>query len=196
MSAKAIWSALAIALTFIGFVPYIRSIHQGATQPHVFSWIIWSVTTLIVFLAQLEGGGGLGAWPTGVSALITIYVTFIAYLKRADSSVHELDWLFFAGALASLPLWYFTADPLWAVVVLTAVDVLGFGPTLRKAYAQPRSEHLGFYVIFAVRSVFSIVALANYSVTTVLFPAAIGAACLLLVGVVAWRRAVPGTTRS
>lgn len=196
MTLKALCSAIAIALTFIGFIPYLRSIHSGTTRPHVFSWIIWSLTTFVVFLAQLEDDGGLGAWPTGVSASITVYVTLVAYLRRADTHVHSADWLFLAASLASLPLWYFTADPFWAVIILTAVDLLGFGPTLRKAYAQPESEPLGFYVIFAVRSVFSIIALENYSVTTVLFPAAIGAACLLLVGVVEWRRVVTGTTRS
>jgi hypothetical protein len=34
---KEILSAAAIALTFIAFTPYIRSILKGKTKPHVFS---------------------------------------------------------------------------------------------------------------------------------------------------------------
>lgn len=64
---KMIFSGLAIILTFVAFVPYVRSILQGQTKPHVFSWIIWGTTTLIVFLAQLEAHGGVGAWPIGIS---------------------------------------------------------------------------------------------------------------------------------
>lgn len=52
---KWVLSGLAIALTFVAFVPYIRSIFVGDTRPHVFSWVIWGITTGIVFFAQLEG---------------------------------------------------------------------------------------------------------------------------------------------
>ena len=88
----------------------------------------------MVFLAQLEDGGGTGAWPIGVSGIITIFIALLAYIKRADISITRTDWLFLVAALSSLPFWYFTSDPLWAVVILTTVDVLGFGPTARKAY--------------------------------------------------------------
>jgi|GEM_PF-6430894 len=33
-------SWLAIILTFVGFYPYIKSILQGDTKPHLFSWIM------------------------------------------------------------------------------------------------------------------------------------------------------------
>lgn len=123
---KEILSAVAIALTFAAFVPYIRAIVSGATRPHVFSWVIWGATTFVVFLAQLEGKGGIGAWPIGVSGSITIFVAVLAYVKRTDITITRTDWMFFVSALSSLPLWYFTSDPLWAVVILTTVDILGF----------------------------------------------------------------------
>jgi hypothetical protein len=188
MPYKEILSAAAIVLTFAAFVPYIRTILSGATKPHVFSWVIWGATTFVVFLAQLEGKGGVGAWPIGVSGGITIFVAFLAYVKRADIAITKTDWLFFASAMSSLPLWYLTSDPLWAVVVLTAVDVLGFGPTVRKAYSFPHSESLLFFSLFAARNLLVIMALENYSVTTVLFPAVIAVACMLLMAMVAYRR--------
>lgn len=58
---KEFFGAVAIALTIMAFWPYIRSIHQGKTKPHVFSWIIWGSTTFVVFLAQLADAGGAGA---------------------------------------------------------------------------------------------------------------------------------------
>lgn len=188
MPYKGILSAVAIALTFAAFVPYIRTIISGTTKPHVFSWIIWGATTFVVFLAQLEGKGGVGAWPIGVSGSITLFVAGLAYVKRADITITKADWLFFASAMSSLPLWYFTSDPLWAVVVLTTVDVLGFGPTVRKAYSFPHSESLLFFSLFAARNLLVIMALENYSVTTVLFPAVIAAACMLLMAIVTHRR--------
>lgn len=187
---KPILSAAAIALTLIAFFPYIRSILLGVTRPHVFSWVIWGSTTFVVFLAQLDGNGGVGAWPIGVSGTITIFIALLAYLKRSDITITVTDWLFFTCAMSSLPLWYFTSDPMWAVVILTTVDILGFGPTVRKAYSQPHSESLLFFALFTARNLLVILALEHYSVTTVLFPAVIAAACLLLIAMVAYRRRV------
>ena len=66
MEQKLLFSLLAIALTFIGFYPYIRGVLKNSIKPHFFSWLIWSLVTLVVFVAQLKEGGGLGAWPIGI----------------------------------------------------------------------------------------------------------------------------------
>ena len=190
MTIKEALSGCAIALTLVAFFPYIRGIILGKIQPHVFSWVLWGSTTCVVFGAQLQAGGGIGAWPIGVSGAITVLIAVIAYLKRSDTGITQTDRCFFAAAMSSLPLWYFTADPLWAVVVLTVVDLLGFGPTIRKAYAAPNSESLGFFGLFAVRSSMVVLALESYSVATVLFPAAITVACLMLMLLIFYRRRV------
>jgi len=185
---KELLSVVAIALTFIAFYPYIRSILKGETKPHVFSWVIWGSTTFVVFLAQLADKGGAGAWPIGVSGIITIYVALLAYMKKSDITITRTDWLFFITAMASLPLWYLTSDPLSAVVLLTTVDLLGFVPTFRKAYSFPFEEKLRFFVLVAVRNLISIFALAHYSLTTVLFPAITAIACLVFIVMVKYRR--------
>ena len=189
-SYKALFSFVAIVLTLFAFVPYIRSIINNTIKPHVFSWVIWGSTTFVVFLAALADKGGIGTWPIGVSGCITIFIAILAYIKRADVAITRMDWVFFIAALSSLPLWYFTSDPLWAVVVLTTVDVLGFGPTLRKAYIYPHSESVLFFALFTVRNLFVVIALEHYSLTTVLFPVVIAVACVLVIGIIVFRRRV------
>lgn len=183
-------SLIAIAITFAAFIPYIREIFRGSVKPHIFSWVIWGATTLLIFLAQLEDNGGAGTWPIGVSASITIFIAYLAYTKRADVTITRTDWAFFAAALLSLPLWYWTSDPLWAVVLLTAIDVAGFGPTVRKAYQFPYSESLLFFALFTLRNVLVMLALENLSVTTLLFPAVMLVICLCMITMIAYRRRV------
>ena len=185
---KEVLAAIAIALTFAAFVPYIRSILNGKTKPHVFSWMIWGSVTLVVFLAQLADGGGAGAWPIGVSGLITLYVALLAYRRKSDSSITQADWWFFIIAMASLPLWYVTSNPLWTVILLTTIDILGFGPTFRKVYMHPFEEQRLFFIIIAARNLISIFALAKYLVTTALFPAATGMASIAIVILITVRR--------
>lgn len=188
MTYKIFLSAVAIVLTFIAFLPYIQSILQGKTRPHIFSWLIWGATTFVVFLAQLADKGGPGAWPIGVSGVVTIYIAYLAYRKKSDKTITRIDGLFFLLAMTSLPLWYLTSDPLWAVVILTLVDVLGFGPTFRKAYVYPFEEQLRLYAIMSARNLIAIMTLEHYSLTTVLFPAVIAVVCLVFVLMVIFRR--------
>ncbi len=183
-------SLIAIAITFAAFIPYIREIFRGSIRPHIFSWVIWGATTLLIFLAQLEDNGGAGTWPIGVSAGITIFIAYLAYMKRADVTITRTDWAFFAVALLSLPLWYWTSDPLWAVVLLTAIDVAGFGPTIRKAYQFPYSESLLFFALFTLRNLLVMLALENLSLTTLLFPAAMLVICIFMITLIAYRRRV------
>lgn len=192
MSLYQIASIASIALTFIAYAPYLATIRAGTTKPHFFSWLIWSITTTVVCFAQFSAEGGAGAWPTGVSAAITVYVTWLAWALHRDISITRLDWLFLALALLSLPAWFLSADPLWSVLILTAVDVLGFGPTLRKGWQEPWQEGLLFYFLFAVRSGLSVLALENRNLTTLLFPVAMVLCCLVVCVLLWWRRRVLG----
>jgi len=186
---KELLAAAAIVLTFVMFVPYIRSIRAGRTKPHAFSWIVWGLATLVVFFAQLADRGGSGAWPIGVSGLITAYIAVLAYRSRSDTSITNVDRVFLLIAVAALPCWLVTANPLVAVVLLTGVDLAGFAPTFRVAFLRPHQEHIGFYSLGALRNALAIGALERYSLTTVLFPAAVGIACVLFVAMVGYRRA-------
>ncbi len=185
---KELLTTAAIILTFIAFAPYMRGIVKGEIRPHLFSWVIWSTTTLIVFLASIEGGAGVGAWSIGLSGLITICIALLAYKKSGNRAITKLDWGFLLAAMSSLPFWYFTSEPLWAIVILTIVDLFGFGPTLRKAYHRPHEEGLSLFVIYTFRNLLVIGAMENYSLTTLLFPVAIAAACLVVILLVSQRR--------
>ena len=112
----------------------------------------------------------------------------VAFITTLVSVILSYPLCFFIAAFTSLPLWFFTHDPLWAVLVLTTVDLLGFGPTLRKAYHHPNEEGASLFAIYAFRNLLVLGALEHYSLTTILFPAAIAAACLGVVLLIIYRR--------
>ncbi|WP_221794996.1 hypothetical protein [Oceanobacter mangrovi] len=188
LSYEWMFGIVGIVLTLVGFYPYVRGIATGKVKPHLFSWLIWAMTTLVVFVAQLQSGGGAGAWTMGVSGSITLGIAVVAWLRHSDISISRSDWLFLLAALSSLPLWYLSSDPLWAVVLLTLVDLAGFVPTGRKVWSRPDSESLAFYSLFAVRNLVSVLALEVVSVATALFPLAMTLACVLLMLIMVLRR--------
>ncbi len=183
-------------MTVAAFYPYVRGILRGSVRPHVFSWIIWGAATLLVFLAQVQAGAGAGAWSTGVSATFTLAIAVLAWRQRADLRITTTDWAFLVAALSSLPLWYFTSDPTGAVVVLTTVILLGYGPTLRKIHHQPRSESITFFALFVLRNGLVVLAMEQRSLATLLFPCAVSCAGLVVITlIVTRRRALPRPQR-
>jgi len=188
MPFKQFFGACAIVLTIAALLPYIRAVAQGRVFAHVFSWVIWGITTFSVFLAQLADHGGIGAWPIGVSGSLTITVAVLAYRQRATLDIAPSDWYFFVAALSALPLWWWTEDAFIAVLILTAVDILGFAPSFRKVYLHPYSESPGFFSLFILRNTLVILALEHYSWTTLLFPAAVAIACMAMIGLILLRR--------
>lgn len=188
MTIKLLLSITGICLTLAAFIPYIKSIYSGKTKPHVFSWVIWGSTTFVVFLAQLAAKGGVGAWPFGVSGIITLFIAYLAYQRRADISITRTDWVFFISGMSAIPCWYVTSDPFWAILILTIVDTIAFGPTIRKAYYKPQEESTLFFILMTFRNIVALIALEHYSVTTMMFPAAMAIMCVVFLAVVTVRK--------
>jgi hypothetical protein len=166
---KEIFVVIGVCLTILGYVPYFRDIFAGKTKPHAFTWLIWSALTAIAFFAQLSDGGGAGSTVLGLTAFVS-FIIFIIALKVGRKNIALIDWVFLAGAIVSMAVWGLTDDPLWSVVLITVIDAVAFAPTFRKSYKDPYSETLVTYLFSGIKFIFAILALNNYSVTTVLYP--------------------------
>lgn len=181
-------SMVAMLVSLFAFAQYAQSILKGRTLAHPLSWTIWGISTCVIFAAQISGGAGYGAWAIGVSGLAALSIALLSIKGRGSVSVHRLDIACLVAALVSLPIWYITNDPLWAVVLITFVDSLGFIPTLRKAYQLPYSEPITFHLLMGLRGVLVIAALEHYSVTTLLFPLTVSVFCGLLISLLLMQR--------
>lgn len=181
-------ATLAVILTVVAYIPYTRSILRGRTRPHVFSWLVWGVINVVVFFAQLADKGGAGAWPTGISGLGTLLIAFLSWQHKGDIHITRSDWCFFVGSLLAIPLWPLTSDPFLSVLVLTIIDVLAMGPTLRKSYYRPDQERASLYATVILRYILAIFALENYTATTMMFHVASIATCVVLISVILIRK--------
>ena len=76
---REILATLSVAIAIYSYSTYIQSIFNRKTEPHIFSWGIWSLTTGIAFFAQVAGGGGWGSAQSGITALVCLFVTFLAF---------------------------------------------------------------------------------------------------------------------
>ena len=184
---KEILGAIAVILAIAQAIPYIIDIFKGKTKPHLYTYLIWSIVTALAFLGQFAAGGGPGSWTTGIMAVITIGVLLLCF-KYGTADITLLDGVFLIGAIIAIIPWWLTKDPTLSVILATLIDVLAFLPTIRKTYRDPSTETLISYISNLLRHPISIFALTIYSLTTVIYPAALFVMNAVLVLVIVVRR--------
>jgi hypothetical protein len=172
MDYKSILGVLAVIIGLVGYVPYLRNIFNGKTKPHAFSWLVWGILTGIAFVAQVHSKGGAGAWVTGFTAGVCIFIFMLALWKGAKD-FPLVDWLALAGAGVASLLWLVTNGPLAAVILVTIIDALGFIPTFRKSYIRPNEETTFTYSLSGLKFVVGIIALQHYSAVNIIYPASL-----------------------
>lgn len=160
---------IALFITCIQYIPYVRGIFLGTTRPHAFSWFIWAVLTGIAFFAQVQDGAGAGAWVTGFTALTCTAISILAVFK-GEKDIKASDWATFLVGLAAIPLWLIMDNPLYAVILITVIDALAFWPTVRKSWHKPHEEYLFTYTLSALKFMFGCLALENITWVTALYP--------------------------
>lgn len=180
-----------IILSLVGYIPYLRDVIKGKTKPHTFSWLIWLIITLIVGIAQLSAGAGWGALHNITTGLACVVILYYA-LKNKDKDITVSDKIMFGLSLLSIPLWVFTKDPLWSIILLTFIDIFAFGPTIRKTWSKPFSETLSSYSIAGTKYFIALFALSVYKLSTLLYPSVLVCMNFFLVFIMLWRRNIKG----
>ena len=169
---KNIVGIVAVFLTFIGYIPYIKDVISGKTVPHVYSWFLWGFVTLIAFALQVSAGGGIGAYVTFTAGLLCTIVFIIGFTKKGKKDITQVDTIFFILALIALGFWLIAKQPVISEILTTGVDLLGFAPTIRKSWNKPYSETLSFYLLNTIRFILAVFSLQRYTIVTALYPLA------------------------
>lgn len=174
---------------------YIISILKGNTKPHLYTWILFSTLSVTAFAAQITEGAGAGSWALGVISTFNILSMLLA-LKYGTKDIHKSDkWALLASITVIIP-WIITKDPMISVILASAINLMAMYPTVRKSWNSPYQEVLSSYVLNSSGILLSITAIANYSITTTLFPLAIITSNTALITICLYRRktiAAPST---
>lgn len=184
---KTLISVIAVILTIIGYIPYIRDTLKGKTTPHVYTWFIWGLVTVIAFALQVSAGAGVGSWITLTVAILCFFV-FILGMRIGKKDITTSDTVFFGLAFIALLLWLVAKKPVLSIILVSIIDMLGFIPTIRKSWNKPHSETLFLYGLNAFRHALSLFALQHYSIVTWLYPATWTFANALFSGMLIIRR--------
>lgn len=153
MDIKVVLSIIATGIAIISYIPYLKDTWSGKTKPHAFSWFIWALLGYIAGAAQLAGGGGIGAMIVLTTSTISLFISLYALKKLGMQFITKSDWAGFTIALLAIPLWIITKGPLLSVILVSLIDILGFWPTMRKAFNAPHDETMSTYLLSTINTV-------------------------------------------
>ena len=186
-SIKDFFGLLGVIFLMGSSVPYVIALWKRRAKPHAFSWILWSLINAVVCAAQVSDGAGAGAWPAAATALVNAGIAAYA-LKFGERNFTRSDWAVFLSALAALPLWVVTKDPMWSVILVSVIDTFGFFPTIRKSWHKPYEEVLMTFVLGEIGFFFALLAIENYSLTNWLYPGVVLATNSVFIATLSYRR--------
>jgi|GEM_PF-85109 len=184
---KDLFGLLSLVVSIVGYAPYFVTILNGKTKPHMFSWIIWTMAIGLAFVAQVSRQAGPGAWVTGCAVLACLAIAVLA-VRYGEKDITRSDEIVFGLALAAIPLWVATKEPLWSVLLMALINDFGFYPTFRKTLKDPHGENAPFFVSVVVKYLLGIAAIEHYSLVTVLFPLNCAVVNAAFLGLLFWRR--------
>jgi hypothetical protein len=191
ISYQEILGFLAFIMSLIGTVVYIRSILNGQTKPHLYTWLVFAILTCIAFFAQLSDHAGPGAWMMGATTLSCL-ATAILSIKFGTRDKTKSDKIALIASVSAIIPWLLTKDALLSVIMISLIDGVAMVPTLRKSWNNPHQENLPTYWIANFKNVLSLFALTHFSVTTSLYLFSILVVNMALIVVCLYRRKVLG----
>lgn len=187
MEYQVILGTVSAILVIAGYLTYFKEVLFGGVKSHAFSWLIWGVLNALVFFASTSKGAGAGAWAVGASGGLNFAIFGIALFK-GEKEITLTDKACLLAAFLGIAVWAITANPLWSIILLTAVDVDGSVPTFRKAYKKPAEESVTIFALSAISYFMSLFALQTINLVTFLYPATLVITDTVFVLLVLYRR--------
>jgi hypothetical protein len=184
---KLFWSLLSIPLTIFLFIPYIIDIFKRKTQPHIYTWFIWSITMVIAIAWWYQWWWELLLITLWLPSLFVIF-TFILSLKYGTKDITKFDIWILLLAIFSIFIFLALDNPLFAILLVSFIDALWYIPTFRKAFKNPYSETLIFWWGGIFLSILMILSLHEYNLLTLTYILTIWLSDLWLSLLIIYRR--------
>ena len=181
---------IASGMRIAGGLAYLRSTIKGATRPNPVSWMLWSITPLIAFAAELQASVGPIAYVTlalGISPVLVFATIMIKNPRSFKLKGFNLICTFIAAI--GILLWATTHNPEFAIGFMILADFASGLPTIAKAWRDPKSEYAPTYLISASAMVLALLTVTDWRFAVIAFPVYILSINLLIFSIASCRPA-------
>src|ERR1700691_2022840 len=106
---KFICGVIATIIGVASFYPYLRDVFKKKTQPHTYTWLIWTILQVVGVTAMYSTGAAISALPLAIGAIFCAYI-FILSLRFGTKNITLFDTACLVGALISVAVYFFLHD--------------------------------------------------------------------------------------
>ncbi len=167
---KQVMSFVAVVMTFVSYVPYYRDILRNKTHPHIYSWSLWCLLTILIVALQIKGGAGLATYTTAAAGLLCFGVVILSF-KNGRKDITLSDTIVAILGLVAIGCWLIVDQPIVSMILVVIADLLAFVPTVRKSWHKPQTETLSLYITNTLRFLLALMAIKEYTILSSLWPA-------------------------
>ena len=172
---------LAALIDIIGCTTYAWATIKGHTKPNRVTWVLWTLSSGIVFLGQVSEGVGLPAVLTFAAAFGPFLVVVASFLnKNAYWKLSAFDVVCGSISLLALALWGITQTGLIAIYLSLLSDLMASLPTVVKSYQAPQTESPTTYLLGLVAGVITLLTIQNWTLETYIFPVYVVILCVVI----------------
>lgn len=164
-------SGLTIALAYI---PFIRGTIRGRVVPNRASWIVWFVQDVLMAASAIMAAVGPAAVMPVVWGLGAGIVLILSLTKGTRGAFTGLEKACLVLSGLGLLLWATTGSPRLALVASVSAACIGGVPTVVKAWAKPWTETMSGWLLMLLGTVFSALAIQEWTFDSGFLPVAIG----------------------
>jgi hypothetical protein len=169
MDWRTVTGLIAGIITLLAIFPYIRDILRGSTRPNLVTWSLWTLNGCILAFAQYAAGA---SWTLAVvvgATISTAMVTLLA-VPFGQRGYGLFDAVCLVMALAAMGGWWWTKDPLAAIVLGVLAEIFAVAPTIAKISRAPETETPSTFWLTAFATILSMIASTKFDLANLLFP--------------------------
>ena len=152
-----------------GFIPYIVSVLRKRTKPHPISWTLWAIVGFLILISYWGSGARETIWLALINFLGPLTVAFFS-IRYWDRGFTRFDYACLGIGLFGVLLWIIYRSAPLALTFSIAADLFANLPTIKKSYADPKSENLTAWIIFVSANLISLLAIRVWTYGVALYP--------------------------
>lgn len=161
---------ITVIITVLSYLNYYYKIKKHWVKPHFYSWLVWSIMTIIIAYGQIKWGAWLWniVWLITASwTILTCVISFFVWtrdINKIDKIALFIAWIW----LVFLALW--EEKTIYAIYLMIIVNLTWFIPTISKIVKNPDSEEVFIYLVAVFKYALLFFFTENINQLTYLYP--------------------------
>ena len=161
---------LVLAFGTASYAVGARDVLVRGYRPNVFSRVVWLLLAVISTAGVVASGSGSGAVVLAGVFLAGNAVICLLSVWKGTRGVGRLEYVCLAILVLSALVWVLFDAPVVSLAMSLLAHLVGGAPTYHRAWQRPGSESAGFWSLFFIASVLSLLATLGEPAQALLFP--------------------------